>query len=81
MQQQATGPVTHAAFQTAVRVFKRRVANETTIHQRRVSVPSVAVGDFAQHIFDRFDNKETVVIGEMAGTKRGNLAGPRRVGR
>ncbi len=67
MQQQATGPLTHAAFQAAVRVA-RRVANETTIHQRRVSVPSVAVGDFAQQIFDRFENKETVVIGagEMA---------------
>lgn len=67
MQQKATGPLTHGAFQAAVRVA-RRVANETTIHQRRVSIPSVAVADFAQQIFDRFDDKETLVIGagEMA---------------
>jgi glutamyl-tRNA reductase len=44
------------------------VAAETAIHQRRVSIPSVAVADFAQQIFERFDNKHTVVIGagEMA---------------
>jgi glutamyl-tRNA reductase len=44
------------------------VAGETTIHQRRVSVPSVAVGDFARQIFERFDDKQTLVIGagEMA---------------
>jgi len=44
------------------------VANETAIHQRRVSIPSVAVADFAQQIFERFDDKHTVVIGagEMA---------------
>jgi glutamyl-tRNA reductase len=66
-QQKAAGPLTHAAFQAAVRVA-RRVANETTIHQRRVSIPSLAVADFAQQIFDRFDDKQTLVIGagEMA---------------
>ena len=46
MQQQAAGPLTQAAFQTAVRVA-RRIANETAIHPRRVGVPGVAVGDFA----------------------------------
>ncbi len=54
-------------FQAALRVA-RRVASETNLHQRRVSVPSVAVADFAQQIFERFDDKETLVIGagEMA---------------
>ncbi|MHB1037207.1 MAG: glutamyl-tRNA reductase [Pirellulales bacterium] len=67
IEQQATGPLTHAAFQAAVKVA-RRVSTETTIHQRRVSIPSVAVADFAQQIFERFDDKHTLVIGagEMA---------------
>lgn len=62
-----TGPLTHAAFQHAIRVA-RRVASETTIHQRRVSIPSVAVADFASQIFERFDDKQVLVIGagEMA---------------
>jgi glutamyl-tRNA reductase len=58
----ATGPLLHAAFQAALAVA-RRVAGETTIHQRRVSIPSVAVADFARQIFERFDNKHTVVVG------------------
>ncbi len=62
-----TGPLTHAAFQGAMRVA-RRVATETAIHQRRVSIPSVAVADFASQIFERFDDKQVLVIGagEMA---------------
>ena len=66
-EQRSTGPVTHAAFQAAVKVA-RRVAGETAIHQRRVSIPSVAVADFAHQIFERFDDKKTLVIGagEMA---------------
>ena len=65
--QENTGPLLHGAFQAAIRVA-RRVANETTVHQRRVSIPSVAVGDFARQIFERFDDKPVVVIGagEMA---------------
>ncbi len=61
------GPLTHAAFQAAVRLAKR-VANETTIHRRRVSIPSIAIADFATQIFERFDNKQVLVIGagEMA---------------
>ena len=58
----AAGPLSHAVFQSALRVA-RRVASETAIHQRRVSIPSVAVADFAQQIFERFDNKNTLVIG------------------
>ncbi len=66
-EQQSTGPLTHAAFQGALKAA-RRVATETAIHQRRVSIPSVAVADFAQQIFERFDDKNTLVIGagEMA---------------
>ena len=64
---EAAGPLLHQAFQAAIRVA-RRVATETAIHQRRVSIPSVAVADFARQIFERFDDKETLVIGagEMA---------------
>lgn len=66
-EQAVAGPLIHAAFQTAVHVA-RRVANETTIHQRRVSIPSVAVADFALQIFEQFDDKRTLVLGagEMA---------------
>ncbi len=58
----STGPLTHGIFQAAVRVAKR-VASETTLHQRRVSVSSVAVGDFANQIYERFDDKNVLVIG------------------
>ncbi len=63
----AAGPLTHAIFQAALRVA-RRVASETSINQSRVSIPSVAVGQFAKQIFDRFDDKRALVIGagEMA---------------
>jgi len=59
---QSTGPLTHGIFQTAVRVAKR-VTTETNLHQRRVSIPSIAVGDFAAQIFERFDDKHVLVIG------------------
>jgi glutamyl-tRNA reductase len=64
---QSAGPLTHGIFQAAVRVA-RRVTSETTLHQRRVSIPSVAVGDFAAQIFERFDDKNVLVVGagEMA---------------
>jgi glutamyl-tRNA reductase len=66
-EQDNTGPLLHATFQAALHTA-RRVAKETTIHQRRVSIPSVAVADFARSAFNRFDDKETLVIGagEMA---------------
>ncbi|WP_425617812.1 glutamyl-tRNA reductase [Anatilimnocola sp. NA78] len=56
------GPLTNAAFQAALKVAKR-VATETAINQRRVSIPSVAVGDFASQFFERFDDKQVLVIG------------------
>ncbi len=66
-ERRTAGPITHATFQAALHVA-RRVAGETSIHQRRVSIPSIAVVDFAQQIFERFDDKKILVIGagEMA---------------
>lgn len=63
----AAGPMTHDCFQRALRVA-RRVATETGLHRRRVSIPSVAIADFAGQIFERFDDKRVLVIGagEMA---------------
>jgi glutamyl-tRNA reductase len=55
------GPLTHAAFQCAIRVAKR-VATETSINQKRVSIPSVAVV-FAREIFETFADKNILVIG------------------
>lgn len=58
----ATGTITNSAFQAALRVAKR-VASETAIQQKRVSIPSVAVAEFAKSIFERFDDKHVLVIG------------------
>jgi glutamyl-tRNA reductase len=60
--QQSAGPLTHEMFQAALRVAKR-VAGETSLYRKRVSIASVAVGDFARDIFDRFDDKQVLVIG------------------
>ena len=64
---QSTGPLTHSAFQAAMRVAKR-VQTETSIHEKRVSIPSIAVADYASRFFERFDDKMILVIGagEMA---------------
>jgi glutamyl-tRNA reductase len=56
------GPVTHAAFQAAIRA-RRRIAGETSLYRHRVSIPSVAIADFASRIFERFDDKRVLVIG------------------
>jgi glutamyl-tRNA reductase len=81
-EQDNAGPLMHAAFQAALRAA-RRVAEETAIHQRRVSVPSVAVGDFARGVFERFDDKHVLVIGagKMAAETLRYLhdAGARRI--
>ncbi|QDT55309.1 Glutamyl-tRNA reductase [Caulifigura coniformis] len=64
---EASGPVTNALFQRALAV-SARVRSETKLVEGRVSIASVAVGDFGRSIFDRFDDKTTLVIGagEMA---------------
>jgi glutamyl-tRNA reductase len=61
-EEKCAGQWTHAAFQAALRVAKR-VSTETTIHQKRVSIPSIAVRDFASQIFERLDDKNVLVIG------------------
>jgi len=64
---EASGPVTNALFQRALAV-SARVRSETKLVEGRVSIASVAVGDFGRSIFDRFDDKTVLVIGagEMA---------------
>ena len=59
---QTTGPILNAAFQTAFKTAKR-VTVETDVFKRRVSVPSVAVVDFALKIFERLNDKKTFVLG------------------
>lgn len=63
----ATGPITHAAFQASNRAAKR-VQTETTIHRRRLSVPSVAVGEVVPEVFETLRGKRVVLCGagEMA---------------
>lgn len=64
---ETVGPILNAAFQTAFKTAKR-VSVETGIFKRRVSIPSVAVVDFALNIFERLNDKKTLVLGagEMA---------------
>ena len=64
---QTCGPLTNALFQMAFRV-SGRVRTETALAGGRVSIASVAVGEFGRSIFDRFDDKTVLVIGagEMA---------------
>ncbi|MEM9587667.1 MAG: glutamyl-tRNA reductase [Planctomycetota bacterium] len=58
----SAGPLSHAVFQAANRVAKR-VQQETAIHRRRVSVPSVAVGEVVPEVFDSLVDKQVVVCG------------------
>ncbi len=66
-EQNSCGPLTNHLFQHALKVSSR-VRTETRLSEGRVSIASVAIGEFARSIFDRFDNKLTLVIGagEMA---------------
>lgn len=61
----ACGPLTNALFQMAFRV-SGRVRTETALAEGRVSIASVAVGEFGRSIFDRFDDKTVLVIGAGA---------------
>ena len=56
------GPLTAGMFQAALRTAKR-VATETAIGRERLSIPSVAVADFASGVFERFDDKRVLLIG------------------
>lgn len=66
-QQGSCGPIMHALFQGAIQT-SRRVRTETRLAEGKVSIASVAVGDFAKKIFDHFADKMVLVIGagEMA---------------
>ncbi len=57
-----TGPLTSGMFQAALRTAKR-VATETALGRERVSIPSVAVADFASGVFERFDDKRVLLVG------------------
>lgn len=63
----ACGPLIHLMFQSAIRV-SGRVRSETRLAEGRVSIASVAVGDFAKSIFDHFGDKLVLIVGagEMA---------------
>lgn len=63
----ACGPLTNVLFQQALNV-SARVRTETRLAEGRVSIASVAVGEFGRNIFSRFDNKTVLIIGagEMA---------------
>ena len=67
METSANGPLTNSLFQRAMEVSKR-VRSETSLSEGRVSIASVAVGDFGKSIFDRFDDKTVLILGagEMA---------------
>jgi glutamyl-tRNA reductase len=49
-------------FQAALRTAKR-VTTETALGRERVSIPSVAVADFASGVFERFDDKRILLVG------------------
>ncbi|MEO2028010.1 MAG: glutamyl-tRNA reductase [Fuerstiella sp.] len=61
------GLLTNTLFQQALSV-SAKVRTNTKLSEGRVSIASVAVGDFGRSIFNRFDNKVVLVIGagEMA---------------
>ncbi|MFO1021268.1 MAG: glutamyl-tRNA reductase [Planctomycetales bacterium] len=59
---QADGPLTTPLFERALSVSKR-VRTETGLSEGRVSIASVAVGEFGKGIFERFDDKHVLVIG------------------
>ena len=39
------------------------MANETEINRRRVSIPSVAVADYAKQLFETFEDKKVLLLG------------------
>ncbi len=61
-EKESAGGLMHSAFQRATAVA-RRITNETEIHRRRISVPSVAVSEIATQFFERFDDKRILLIG------------------
>lgn len=64
---EACGTLTHALFQDAISV-SARVRSMTALAEGKISIASVAVGEFGKNIFDTFQDKLVLVIGagEMA---------------
>ncbi len=62
LESETVGPLTHGLFQAALKTAKE-VATNTDLHRHRVSIPSVAITDFALQIFERLDDKRIFVIG------------------
>ncbi len=62
---EACGPITNVLFQRAVSV-SARIRSDTKLSEGRVSIASVAVGEFGKRIFNRFDDKRVLVIGAGA---------------
>ena len=58
----STGPITHFLFQSALKTAKL-VASQTELYKHRVSIPSIAVADFALRIFERLEDKHTLLFG------------------
>ncbi|MDR2641972.1 MAG: glutamyl-tRNA reductase [Planctomycetaceae bacterium] len=56
------GTAFNRLFQAALKTAKQ-VTNETDIHKHRVSLPSIAVVDFALQIFERLEDKKILVFG------------------
>jgi glutamyl-tRNA reductase len=59
---ESTGPFLRHLFDAANRLAKR-VASETAINRKRVSIPSVAVVDYAKQLFETFHDKNVLVVG------------------
>ena len=63
----AVGPIMHHLFQSAMSIAGK-VRTETKLSEGRISIASVAVGEFGKSIFERFDDKAVLILGagEMA---------------
>lgn len=59
---ETAGVMMNSLFQAAAAAAKE-VAAHTELHRHRISIPSIAVVDFAQQIFERFDDKNILVFG------------------
>ncbi len=59
------GPITNLLYQRAISV-SARIRSQTKLSEGRVSIASVAVGEFGKRIFNQFDDKRVLVIGAGA---------------
>lgn len=61
------GIVSHSLFQSALKAAKR-VSVETALFRHRISLPAIAVSDFALELFEKLSDKRSLVLGagEMA---------------